>query len=89
MAEVAIEEQTENVTILENYVTTKYVAKLLSRTELTIHHWTKKEGLPYIRIPGDGRDTIRYDKQAVIQWATQTGRRVKLMGGEDECHTQK
>lgn len=70
----------QNETLLEGYITIRKVADLLGKTELTIHTWTQPPNdLPYVRIPGDRRDTIRFKYDDVISWAQRTGRRVRLL----------
>jgi hypothetical protein len=31
--------------------------------------------MPYVRIPGDHRDAIRYDRRAVLRWAAKHGKK--------------
>jgi len=58
-----------NVRVIEDYVTSGYLCKFFKRSSLTIHHWRARKGLPYVRFPGDSRDTIRYVIDEVISWA--------------------
>lgn len=71
-------ESNEVYRILEGLVDTEYLAKLFARSEQTIMLWRQHDGLPYVRIPGSGRDTIRYDKAEVLEWARKKGKRVHL-----------
>jgi len=61
---------------LQSLLNTRDLAKMFDRSSLTIHLWKKKFGLPYIRIPGAGRDTIRYDKKAVKAWAKENDKEI-------------
>ena len=58
-----------NFTQLDGYVTTGFLCGMFSRSELAITNWRLYKGLPYVRIPGDGRDTIRYTLDEVLDWA--------------------
>lgn len=71
---------------LNDIVTTGYLCKLFKRGTLTLQNWRNDLGLPYIRIPGDGRDTIRYDLDAVIDWAQKNHKRIYLDGSH---HSQR
>ena len=62
--------------MFENLLTTSDLCKLFKRGWLTILIWRRDKGLPYVRIPGHKRDTIRFDRKAVLKWAQQTGRRI-------------
>ncbi len=62
--------------MLENLLTTNDLCNLFRRSLMTILIWRKNKGLPYIRIPGSKRDTIRFDQEAVLEWAQRTGRRI-------------
>jgi hypothetical protein len=76
----------ENVTVIEDLVDTNYVMQLFRRSELTIAYWRKNDGLPYVRIKGNARDTIRFDRKAVLRWAKKNHRRmypVSADGGGD------
>jgi len=54
---------------LNQYVDTAFLTRLFGRSSLTVLLWRQKKGLPYLRIPGEGRDVIRYDKREVLAWA--------------------
>jgi phage terminase Nu1 subunit (DNA packaging protein) len=62
-----------SVVDLSSLLNTAEVAKLFNRSQLTIQLWRKHKQLPYIRIRGARRDTIRYDLNAVRKWAVDTG----------------
>lgn len=64
----------ENVTVIDNQLTTADLMAMFNRSGLTIMVWRKSRGLPYIRITGAVRDTIRYDKVAVLRWARKHGK---------------
>lgn len=61
-------------TVYKGWVDTAYLCRLFSRSDLTINHWRKFEGLPFIEIPGAGRPTIRFALDAVRQWALDHGK---------------
>lgn len=52
------------------------VCRLFRKSELTIMLWRQNDGLPAIRIPGESRDTLRYERNAVMSWAKAKGKRV-------------
>lgn len=62
-----------------NTLTAKDLVKLFRRSELTIHIWKRDKGLPHIRIPGSGRDTIRFDRPSVLTWAKENGKRTFIV----------
>ena len=72
------------VEILEGLVTTQYLCKLFQRSPLTIFMWRSREGLPYVRVPGAARDTIRYRLEAVLEWARGKGKRTHVLVEEGE-----
>ncbi len=53
----------------EELVGLDYVKKLFRRGELTIMLWRKKKSLPYVRINGDSRPSIRFDPAELQDWA--------------------
>mgnify|MGYP003815892779 CR=1 FL=1 len=55
-------------------ISRKEVMALFGKSELTIMKWQQNKGLPYIRIPGDKRDTIKFDKEAVVAWGKANGK---------------
>jgi hypothetical protein len=69
MAEKLIADAPETVEELKGLMTTAQVADLFGKSPLTITLWRKEKGLPYVRIPGDGRDTIRFHEGRVKKWA--------------------
>lgn len=71
----------EVVTIVDDMVTTNYLCRLFNRGVLTIMHWRQHSGLPYIRLKGEGRDAIRYNKTDVMEWARSTGKRIYRVRG--------
>ena len=52
------------------------VAKLFRKTVLTIQNWRNFEGMPFVRIPGFGRDSIRFDPRKVARWAAKKGKEI-------------
>ncbi len=67
-------EQVRN--LLDQLVDTSYLCRMFRRGELTIHLWRRDKGLPVVRIHGEGRDTIRYDRAEVLAWANNRGYRI-------------
>jgi phage terminase Nu1 subunit (DNA packaging protein) len=68
----------ENVTVIkDNLWTTKMVAKAFSVEPLTIYHWRRRKGLPYIEIRGDGKNAVRFDLDAVKEWAKKNGKQFR------------
>lgn len=63
---------------LSGTLNTADLTRLFSRSPLTILLWRKNKNLPYIRIKGEKRDTIRYDRAKVEEWAKQQGLRIHL-----------
>jgi hypothetical protein len=61
---------------INELVTTGYLTQLFRRSTLTITHWRTRDGMPYIRIKGYKRDTIRYQLASVLEWARRRGKRV-------------
>ncbi len=61
--------------ILRGLITTADVARLFDRTPQSVKLWVKLHGLPHIRIPGERRDTIRYELPAILGWAKRNGRK--------------
>lgn len=55
--------------VLTGLMTTGEVARLFNRDKQTVNVWRREKGLPFVRIPGDARDTIRYRRAAVLEWA--------------------
>jgi hypothetical protein len=64
------------MTVIDKWVTTGHLVQLFRRIPLTIGNWRRYEGLPYVRIPGDGADAIRYDLRQVTAWAKKHGKRI-------------
>lgn len=62
--------------VLSGFVTEGYLRKLFKRGGLTINLWRRDKALPFVRIPGDGRDAIRYRLDEVKQWAKENDKRV-------------
>ncbi len=63
-----------------NLLTTRDLARIARKTELTILNWRKK-GLPIVTVPGSGRDSVRFIRDEAIAWMKENGHRVYL---EDE-----
>lgn len=68
---------------LASLLTMQQVQKLFRRSELTISLWIKNDGLPVVRIEGDKRDTLRFDRAEVSQWARDKGKRIYLDTSQD------
>lgn len=65
-------------TIVEGLLTIRDLERILGRTELTIQHYRRSEGLPCIVIPGDARPTVRFRRSEVLAWARERGKEVYL-----------
>lgn len=74
----------KNETILDKMVTTTFLCRMFSRTALTILHWRTHEGLPFVRIKGDGRDTIRFELKRVRAWADRNGKEYTIPENSNE-----
>lgn len=68
---------------LSRLLTMSDLQRIFRRSELTISGWMKN-GLPVIRIPGQARDTIRFDRDEVLSWAREQGKRLFLQERDDE-----
>lgn len=64
----------ESVEVLRGLVTQADMVTLFNCATLTITHWRDRYGMPYIRIPGNGKDTIRFRLKRVLRWARETQR---------------
>ena len=58
-----------NETIFTELKNTGDLERLFHRSAQTITVWRKTKGLPFIRIKGDIRDSLRFDLPAVLEWA--------------------
>ncbi len=63
------------VEVLDEFVTSGFLARLFGRTPLTIKNWRRYKDLPYVLIPGDASPTIRFRLEEVIEWADALGKR--------------
>lgn len=63
----------EQCEVLSDLLDEQQVADRLGRSAQSVALWRRHRGLPYVRIPGSGRDTIRYRWPAVLQWAKTCG----------------
>lgn len=54
-------------------LTTQDLVEMFGRTELTISNWREQFGLPYVVIPGNERDAIRFRENKVRKWAERQG----------------
>jgi len=70
-------DQDQQLIDLSRMLNTEQVAVMFNRSQLTIQLWRKNKSLPYIRITGAKRDTIRYDEKALREWAQTTGHTLK------------
>jgi hypothetical protein len=70
------ENMEQNVRVLSDLVTYKSIMALFGRSLVTVRMWHKYEGMPYVRIPGDGRDSIRFDIKEVKKWAKKNGKEI-------------
>lgn len=68
----------ERYRILDNLLTEEDLSRLFRRSKLTIMLW-RKDGLPYVRIKGSHRDTIRFERTEVMVWARKNNKRIYLL----------
>lgn len=61
---------------VQNIVAIATIGRLFRRSAQTVTIWRTTQALPYIRIPGDGRDSIRFDLEKVRQWGEFKGKRM-------------
>lgn len=71
----------EVFTVLDGYVTEGYICKLLKKKPLTVSLYRQLKGLPFVKIPGDGKDAIRYIEADVRAWAKENGYKVYPVKG--------
>ncbi len=60
--------------VLDDLMTEDDVAELFGVTAQSVALWRKHDELPYVRIPGEVRDAIRYRYQAALDWDRERGR---------------
>lgn len=70
-----VEEQ--NREVLRGLSTVSEISEMLGVSRITIHTWRKYRGLPYVVIPGDTKNAIRFRKKDVLEWAREKGVKVK------------
>ena len=58
-----------NAEVLTGLITIQEVCRIFGKTRLTVKQWRDVRGLPYVLIPGDGRDDVRYRRKDVLAWA--------------------
>jgi hypothetical protein len=64
--------------LLADLWTIQDVMRLFRKSEQTISIWIVREQLPVIRIPGARRPTLRFDRDEVLEWARNKGKRIFL-----------
>lgn len=69
----------KNCTEIKGLLTTAQVAKRFAVTPLSVTLWRTKRGLPFVRIVGAGRDTIRFKAKAVEEWARKGHTKVRAL----------
>ena len=79
--ETTVPDQPERVEILNDMLTTADLMSAFDRSEITISIWRARKGLPYVRIKGTSRDTIRYRKAEVLAWANENDKEHALRNG--------
>jgi len=52
------------------------VLQMFDITIGTLQTWRAQKGFPTIVIPGRARNTIRFEKKAVLKWAKKNGKKV-------------
>lgn len=63
-------------TVLRGLVTTARLVQLFGKSELTVREWMFNHGLPYVVVPGDERDSIRFRLAEVRKWARDNGKEI-------------
>ena len=58
------------VEYMTDFATDKDICQFFRKTTVTIREWRESRGLPFVVIPGDGKNLIRYRLELVIPWAT-------------------
>lgn len=58
---------------INELLTTLALSRMFQVTEMTILTWRRHRGLPFIVIPSEGRDAIRYRTDDVKLWAKREG----------------
>lgn len=66
-------------TMFDNLLTSDDLCKMFRKTPLTIINWRKYYNLPVLLIPGNKKSAVRFDKDAVVKWANDRGKRIYLM----------
>ncbi|KKN90009.1 hypothetical protein LCGC14_0231210 [marine sediment metagenome] len=60
----------------EDLLTIKDVCTLFGKGHMTIWKWRKKLDMPTIIIPGDARHSVRFEKQQLVKWAKEKGKKI-------------
>lgn len=55
--------------VLDGLLTTSDVCRVFGRSYQTVRKWRVRRSMPYVVVPGTGRDTIRYRREDVDEWA--------------------
>lgn len=64
----------EQEEVLDDLLTESQVAYEVFRVSPgTVYLWRKNRLLPYVRIPGDSTDAIRYRLEPLLAWAATEG----------------
>jgi hypothetical protein len=56
-----------------NLLTVADVAEAFEVTSMTIYLWRRYRGLPFLLIPSQGKDSVRFYKDKVVKWARRQG----------------
>ncbi len=75
------EQPSQVVETIPGLVPERTICKLFRKIPLTVQNWRATRGLPYVRIEGDARDTIRYRLDAVRAWAAANGEKCYALKG--------
>jgi hypothetical protein len=78
-------QESPQVKRIDGLLTITGVARLFSRSALTILQWRTYNGLPYVVLPGDERPSIRYELDEVRAWARREGKAVLEEGGTSDA----
>ncbi len=69
----------EVVEVIE-LLTTEDLVRRFGRSKITVNNYRKVRGLPYVRLPGRARDSIRYRTGRVVKWARKHGKKFDTRG---------
>lgn len=64
---------------MDDLLTLKQVCRLFNDVApITVRKWREQKGFPFVIIPGDVLNAVRYDKAEVAEWGRTHGKRMRL-----------